>query len=428
MSSPSNPIIIPSDSDIEDTSSSSTVPLSPAIPSLAPSGDVSAETEPFEDDETAPTPQIPPPVPVTSTLPSLIASPSLPLPSSVHYQTTTVYGPPTYDQYLESQQWLPPDDVVPPPIPSLRPHSYMLPSYIPPPLFTYHQTTTIPLPPSSRDIPETVLPPRKRSFTILPSPSDPYEQAAAEASDRPKARRRVDARMWSFIPHTLGEWRYEEGSPSTFELGESSSMAGARVLPVTREPIHHTIPLLIARMVRHEDRIDRVYDHLEELPLERIETIEMDLAVLIDNGVDLQQTVAGLGTTLDHTLEQVTDLQDQLAQHQEDQYASAADAYDDREALRDQLEIARTRITELEGQGAGMRQEITELRESIQHERHMRGRLADQRILDRTRIATLERTAEEAQSRQRQTDDIMASLTRQIRELQGRLGIPPGDF
>ncbi|PWA94106.1 hypothetical protein CTI12_AA063280 [Artemisia annua] len=118
-------------------------------------------------------------------------------------------------------------------------------------------------------------------------------------------------------------------------------MAATRVLPVTREPIQHTIPLLIARMVRHEDRIDRVYDHLDELPLERMETIEMDLAVLIDNGVDIQQTVAGLGTTLDHTLEQVTDLQDQLAQHQEDQYASAADAHDGREALRDQLEIAR---------------------------------------------------------------------------------------
>ncbi|PWA91877.1 hypothetical protein CTI12_AA086040 [Artemisia annua] len=307
--------------DPKDTSSSSTVPLSPAIQSLAPSGDVSAETEPFEDDETAPTPKIPPSVPVTSTLPSSIASPSLPLPSSIHHQTTTVYGPPTYDQYLGTQQWLPPDDVLPPPISSLRPHSYMLPSYIPPPLFTYHQTTTIPLPPSSRDIPETVLPPRKRSFTILPSPSEPYEQAAAEASDRPKARRRVDARNWSFIPHTLGEWRYEEGSPSTFELGEISSMAAARVLPVTREPIHHTIPLLIARMIRHEDRIDRVYDHLDELPLGRIETIEMDLAVLIDNGVDIQQTVAGLGTTLDHTIEQVTDLQDQLAQHQEDQYA-----------------------------------------------------------------------------------------------------------
>ncbi|PWA96905.1 retrotransposon gag domain-containing protein [Artemisia annua] len=349
----------------------------------------------------------PPSVPVTSTLPSSIAPSSLPLPSSIYHQTTTVpspppvYGPPTYDQYLETKQWLPPDDVVPPPISSLRPHSYMLPSYIPPPLFTYHQTTTIPLPPSSRDIPETVLPPRKRSFTILPSPSDPYEQAAAEASDQPKARRRVDARRWSFIPHTLGEWRYEEESPSTFELGESSSMAATRVLPVTREPIHHTIPLLIARMVRHEVRIDRVYDHLDELPLERIETIEMDLAVLIDNGVDIQQTVAGLGTTLDHTLEQ---------------------------ALRDQLEIARARITELEEQGAGMRQEISELRESIQHERHMRGRLTDQRILDHTRITTLERTAEEAQSRQRQTDDIIAGLTRHIRELQCRLAAAMAEY
>ncbi|PWA86789.1 hypothetical protein CTI12_AA137790 [Artemisia annua] len=49
------------------------------------------------------------------------------------------------------------------------------------------------------------------------------------------------------------------------------------------------------------------------------EGVGWTLAVLIDNELDIQQTVAGLGTTLDHTLEQVTDLQDQLAQHQEEQ-------------------------------------------------------------------------------------------------------------
>ena len=435
MSTSTDPIIISSDSDIEDTSSSPTVPVSPTIPSLAPSGDISAETEPFEDDETAPTPQISPSVPVTSTLPSpSVASSSLPLPSSTYPQTTAVpspppvYGPLTYDQYLETQQWLSPDDVVPSPASSFRPHPYMLPSYVTPPVFTYRQTTTVPLPPSPRAIPDTVLPPRKRSFTILPSPSDPYAQAAAEASDRPKARRRVDARMWSFIPDTLRDWRYEEGTPSTYELGESSSMAGARVLPVTREPIHRTIPLLIARLVRHEDRLDRVWDHLHEIPLSRVSDLEMDVALLLDSRGDIQQTVAGLGTTLDQTLEQVTDLQDQLAQHQEDQYSSAADAHDEREALRDRLEIAMTRIAELEERDASRRDEITELRESIQHERHMRGRLMDQHLLDRTRITTLEHTVEESQTRHGLTDDIIASLTRQIRELQCRLGIPPGGF
>ena len=412
MSSPTHPIIISSDSDMEDTSSSPTVPVSPTIPSLAPSGDISAETEPFEDDETAPTPQIPPSVPVTSTLPS----------------PPPVYGPLTYDQYLETQQWLSPDDVAPSPASSFRPPPYMLPSYVTPPVFTYHQTTTVPLPPSSGAIPDTVLPPRKRSFTILPSPSDPYAQAAAEASDRPKARRRVDARIWSFIPHTLSGWRYEEGTPSTYELGESSSMASARVLPVTQEPIHRTIPLLIARLVRHEDRLDRVCDHLHEIPLSRIGDLERDFALMLDGQGDIQQTVAGLGTTLDQTLEQVADLQGQLAQHQEDQYSSAADAHDEREVLRDRLEIAMTRIVELEERDAIRRDEIIELRESIQYERHMRGRLTDQRLLDRTRITTLEHTVEESQTRQRLTDDIIASLTRQIRELQCRSGIPPGGF
>ena len=433
MSSSTDPIIISSDSDIEDTSSSPTVPVSPTIPSLAPSGDISAETEPFEDDETAPTPQISPSVPVTSTLPSPSITPSsLPLPFSTTPQTTAVpspspvYGPLTYDQYLETQQWLSPDDVAPLPASSFRPPPYMLPSYVTPPVFTYRQTTTVPLPPSSGAIPDTVLPPRKRSFTILPSPSDPYVQAAAEASDRPKARRRVDARRWSFIPDTLSDWRYEEGTPSTYELGESSSMAGARVLPVTREPIHHTIPLLIARLVRHEDRLDRVCDRLHDFPLGRIYDLEGDVALLLDGRGDIQQTVAGLGTTLDQTLEQVADLQGQLAQHQEDQYSSAADAHDEREALRDRLGIAMTRIVELEERDARRRDEILELRESIQHERHMRGRLTDQQLLDRARITTLVRTVEESQTRQGLTDDIIASLTRQIRELQSRLGVPLG--
>ncbi|GKB81132.1 hypothetical protein Tco_0948027, partial [Tanacetum coccineum] len=75
-------------------------------------------------------------------------------------------------------------------------------------------------------------------------------------------------------------WRYQEGSPSTFELGESSS--AAHVLLVTNEPVHHIISLLLARLVRHEDQIEEIRDHLEEIPLERVETVKQKLKTLRD--------------------------------------------------------------------------------------------------------------------------------------------------
>ena len=69
--------------------------------------------------------------------------------------------------------------------------------------------------------------------------------------------------------------------------------------------------------------------------MSRICDLEGDVALLLDGRGDIQQTVAGLGTTQVQILEQVADLQGQLAQHQEDQYSSATDAHDEREALRD---------------------------------------------------------------------------------------------
>ncbi|GJR26302.1 hypothetical protein Tco_1102534 [Tanacetum coccineum] len=43
------------------------------------------------------------------------------------------------------------------------------------------------------------------------------------------------------------------------------------------EPVQHTIPLLVVRLVRHEDQIYEIQDHLEELPLERVESMEHEL-------------------------------------------------------------------------------------------------------------------------------------------------------
>nr|GEU30684.1 hypothetical protein [Tanacetum cinerariifolium] len=76
---------------------------------------------------------------------------------------------------------------------------------------------------------------------------------------------------------SIGTWRYQEGAPSTFELGESSS---AHIISVTGEHLHHTIPLLVTRTVCHEAHIERIKVHLEELLVERVESIEQEIQTL----------------------------------------------------------------------------------------------------------------------------------------------------
>lgn len=43
------------------------------------------------------------------------------------------------------------------------------------------------------------------------------------------------------------------------------------MLPITGEPLHHTITLLAARLVMHEDRLDELLSVIEDIPVERIE-------------------------------------------------------------------------------------------------------------------------------------------------------------
>nr|GEZ07095.1 hypothetical protein [Tanacetum cinerariifolium] len=65
-----------------------------------------------------------------------------------------------------------------------------------------------------------------------------------------------------------------------FELGESFTVAPT--LPVTSEHIPHTIPLLAARLVRHEDQIYEVKEHLKELSFKRVESMALELEILCD--------------------------------------------------------------------------------------------------------------------------------------------------
>ncbi|GJS56977.1 hypothetical protein Tco_0651761 [Tanacetum coccineum] len=132
-------------------------------------------------------------------------------------------------------------------------------------------------------IPEDIAtPPRKRCRSPSPpspsSSSPPSSSPPSSVSPSPHLlcyHLKSAARRWMWVQPTIRTWRDEEGSPSTFEIRESST--AAHILLVTSEPIHRTIPLLVARIVCHEDQIHEMQDHLEELPVERFEAMEQDI-------------------------------------------------------------------------------------------------------------------------------------------------------
>ncbi|GJY92143.1 hypothetical protein Tco_0507925 [Tanacetum coccineum] len=51
----------------------------------------------------------------------------------------------------------------------------------------------------------------------------------------------------------------------------------AIVKDTTKVVAPHAVPALEAQVARHEDLIGRILDHMEELPLERLETLEHDI-------------------------------------------------------------------------------------------------------------------------------------------------------
>ena len=164
--------------------------------------------------------------------------------------------------------------VLPSPPPPLKHPRTTEPVPVPQPTVFYRQTTTVPLPaPSSPTLTSLSAPPHSRPRTVVTSLSDPYEQTVAEATSRPRTRRRVDARRWTFLLSLIQYWRSQEVAPKAWELGDNPFSAAPKILPVTEKPIHHTISLLAARLARHEDCLDEIVRIIEDFPLENVEAI-----------------------------------------------------------------------------------------------------------------------------------------------------------
>ncbi|GJV56555.1 putative reverse transcriptase domain-containing protein [Tanacetum coccineum] len=58
------------------------------------------------------------------------------------------------------------------------------------------------------------------------------------------------------------------------------SSSAAQTHPVTGESIHRTIPLILARLARHDDMIEQLYDQFQDMSLDRMGMIEYDMETL----------------------------------------------------------------------------------------------------------------------------------------------------
>ncbi|PWA68013.1 hypothetical protein CTI12_AA101420 [Artemisia annua] len=67
----------------------------------------------------------------------------------------------------------------------------------------------------------------------------------------------------------------------------------SRILPITGEPLHRTIPLLAARLVRHEDRLDAIATLVNNIPNEQVEIMSAEIDQLVmehlEMGVMMEQ-------------------------------------------------------------------------------------------------------------------------------------------
>lgn len=107
--------------------------------------------------------------------------------------------------------------------------------------------------------PLKMLTPRK---SVHPPQNETFASPAIEPTVT--ASWRVHARKWNWVPDQVQSWRDEDEVPIIPETGESSTTTP--IPPLTQEPVHHIIPVLIARLVRHESRIDQLAYDQEVLP------------------------------------------------------------------------------------------------------------------------------------------------------------------
>ena len=144
--------------------------------------------------------------------------------------------------------------------------------------------------------------PKDRTYHVRPTSSDPGTRT--ENRRRRRSFKRVSTRNWSFLLPILRYWRSQEGTPSKRELGESSASLPKK-LTVTGEPITHTIPLLAARIARHEDRLDDLVNVMNGLPCAH--TTE-DVNNLIIGQMAVESNLGQMRTDFDECMEFVATL------------------------------------------------------------------------------------------------------------------------
>ncbi|PWA92082.1 hypothetical protein CTI12_AA081680 [Artemisia annua] len=144
----------------------------------------------------------------------------------------------------------------------------------------------------------------------------PTSLVAINAAIHRRTHRRIDACRWSFLLSIIQYWRSQEGAPNTKELGECSSSATSRTLLVTGEPLHHTVPLLAARLVRHEDRLDDIVDILDDFPREQIENLADEVENLVIGQLSMETVFGQVGTRLENAIRTITRLVDTITSMQ----------------------------------------------------------------------------------------------------------------
>lgn len=74
----------------------------------------------------------------------------------------------------------------------------------------------------------------------------------------------------------IQSWREEEGIPVTSEVGESSTTIP--IPSLTLEPVHHTIPVVVARLADHERRIDYLEYDQDEAQSGKVELLQAQVS------------------------------------------------------------------------------------------------------------------------------------------------------
>ncbi|KAK1427868.1 hypothetical protein QVD17_16566 [Tagetes erecta] len=132
------------------------------------------------------------------------------------------------------------------------------------------------------------------------TPTVPEEEPSAPLPPKKKLKYRSQARRMTWMPEALSRWRRLEGTPSTYEVGESSHPPPP--LPLTEEPMEVTIPTLIARTNTHDHQIDRVMEDVKEL--------EKDVENTQGEMVDVRSQMVLDGLTVTALRDRVATLED----------------------------------------------------------------------------------------------------------------------